>query len=110
MKNGGALHIRNSHLPARAREQLPSRTGPCFLRRGMSTRLQVFVSSKMQELAPEREAIKSALSDLHVDAFVFEADAGARPGTIRQTYLQELDDSDLYIGLFWKSYGEYTID
>ena len=76
----------------------------------MSARLQVFVSSKMQELAPEREAIKSALSALYVDAFVFEADAGARPGTIRETYLQELADSDLYIGLFWNSYGEYTID
>ena len=76
----------------------------------MSTRLQVFVSSKMQELAPEREAIKSALRELHIDAFVFESDAGARPGTIRQTYLQELDDSDLYIGLFWNNYGEYTID
>jgi hypothetical protein len=64
----------------------------------------------MQELAPEREAIKSALADLNIDAWVFETDAGARPGTIRQTYLHELDGADLYIGLFWKGYGEYTIE
>src|SRR5947207_2076544 len=105
MKNGGVLQTPacNPAIP-------PARTGPCLSPRPMSARLQVFVSSKMQELAPEREAIKSALSSLHVDAFVFESDAGARPGTIRETYLQELADSDLYVGLFWNSYGDYTID
>jgi len=76
----------------------------------MSRRLQVFISSKMEELAPERAAIKSALAELNVDAWVFETDAGARPGTIRQTYLKELDGADLYIGLFWKGYGDYTIE
>ena len=73
-------------------------------------RLRVFVSSKMQELAPERQAIKAALEDLKVEAWVFEQDAGARPESIEKTFLEEVEAADLYIGLFWKGYGDYTIE
>ncbi len=73
-------------------------------------RLRIFISSKMQELAAEREAIKAALDELHVEAWVFEKDAGARPQTIQETYLEEVEAADLYIGLFWKGYGPYTIE
>ncbi|MGZ8230985.1 MAG: DUF4062 domain-containing protein, partial [Burkholderiales bacterium] len=73
-------------------------------------RLRVFVSSSMQELAPERAAIRSALSELHMEGWVFEEDAGARAQTIQQTYKQEIDNADLYVGLFWRGYGDYTID
>ena len=72
-------------------------------------RLRIFVSSNMQELASERRLVKTSLSQLHVDAWVFEDDAGARPGTIQQTYLNEVEDADLYVGLFWKGYGDHTI-
>lgn len=64
----------------------------------------------MGELARERAAIKSALDELQIDAWVFERDAGARAGNIQQTYLTELDAADLYIGIFWKGYGEYTVE
>jgi tetratricopeptide (TPR) repeat protein len=64
----------------------------------------------MQELAAEREAIKTALDELRIDAWVFERDAGARSQTIQETYLEEVEAADLYIGLFWKSYGQYTIE
>ncbi len=73
-------------------------------------RLRVFVSSKMEELAAERVAVKEILDGLNVDAWVFEQDAGARPGTIQESYREELEASDLYIGLFWKSYGAYTVE
>ena len=73
-------------------------------------RLRVFVSSRMQELAPERAAIRSALSELRMDGWVFEEDAGARPRAIQQTYKQEIDAADLYVGVFWRGYGDYTID
>jgi hypothetical protein len=73
-------------------------------------RLRIFVSSKMQELAAEREAIKAALEELHVKAWVFEKDAGARSQTIQETYLEEVEAADLYIGVFWKGYGPYTIE
>lgn len=72
--------------------------------------VRVFVSSKMDELAEERAVVKRALEQLRVDAWVYEIDAGARPTTIRGTYLDELESADLYIGLFWKSWGEYTFD
>ena len=64
----------------------------------------------MRELTAERQVVKRALDQLGVQAWVFEEDAGARPTTIRQTYLDELSKSDLYIGLFWKSWGKYTVD
>jgi len=53
-------------------------------------RLRVFVSSKMQELAPERQAVKAALGELIVDAWVFEHDAGARPVSIEKVFLEEV--------------------
>ena len=64
----------------------------------------------MQELALERQVIGAALSELLVDTFIFEADAGARPQSIQETYLEEVDGSDLYVGIFWKGYGAYTIE
>jgi tetratricopeptide (TPR) repeat protein len=77
----------------------------------MSVRpLQVFVSSKMQELADERRAVKTALDDMRIESFVFEADAGARPQTIEETFLEEVEGADLYIGVFWRGYGRYTIE
>src|SRR5262245_9521944 len=73
-------------------------------------RLRVFVSSKMQELAPERQVLKAALDVLKVEAWVFEDDAGARPLSIEKAFLEEVEAADLYIGLFWKGYGDYTIE
>jgi hypothetical protein len=73
-------------------------------------RLRVFVSSRIQELAPERQAIRLALEELKVDAWVFEQDAGARPVSIEKAFLEEVQAADLYIGLFWKGYGAYTIE
>src|SRR5213593_4894335 len=73
-------------------------------------RLRAFISSRMQELAPERKVIRSALGELLVEAFVFEMEAGARPESIQETYLEEVEVSDLYVGIFWKGYGSYMIE
>lgn len=73
-------------------------------------RLQAFISSRMTELAPERDLVKKSLDELEVDAWVFEDAAGARPKTIQETYLEEVENADIYIGIFWKGYGEYTIE
>ncbi len=72
--------------------------------------MRVFVSSSMDELASERKAIKEALDELKIEAWLFEVGAGARPETIKEVYQRELARADLYIGLFWKRYGAYTID
>lgn len=76
----------------------------------MSYSLRVFVSSRMEELAPERLAVEAALEALGVDAWLFEKDAGARPTSIEHVFLEEVEEADLYVGLFWKGYGAHTID
>src|SRR5262249_50461645 len=73
-------------------------------------RLRVFVSSKMEELGPERQAIKTALNNLKVNSWGFEEDAGARPQSIRHAFLEEVEAADLYVGSFWKGYGDYTVE
>src|SRR5262245_9542982 len=74
--------------------------------------LRAFISSRMGELAAERAALKAALSRLRGHAWEFEEPdgAGAQPQSIRRTYLDELQQADLYIGVFWSGYGEYTED
>ena len=72
--------------------------------------LRVFLSSRMEELAPERAAVRAALEAEGVLAWAFETDAGARPSSARQTYLEELAVSDVYVSIFWKGYGAYTVD
>lgn len=81
----------------------------------MSKTLKVFVSSGMQELAEERRIIASLLPELsdesfQVETWVFEADALASAQSIRRVYLDALEQSNLYLGIFWNGYGEYTID
>jgi Domain of unknown function (DUF4062) len=54
-------------------------------------RLRVFISSRMEELAPERQAIKAALEDVGMDPWIYESDAGARPQSIQETYDLQID-------------------
>ena len=72
--------------------------------------MSVFVSSSMMELPRERQAIETELEALGIDTFVFETDIGARPESIRDIYRGELRKADLYVGVFGKKYGKYTID
>jgi tetratricopeptide (TPR) repeat protein len=81
----------------------------------MVKKLKVFVSSKMQELADERRILATLLPELgdaslQLETWVFEADAQASSKSIRQVLLDALDESSLYIGIFWNGYGEWTID
>lgn len=79
------------------------------------TTLTVFISSKMQELAAERTTVYDLLTQLgngplQIKAWAYEKDAHAASYPIRDVYLKILEESALYIGLFWKAYGEWTID
>jgi tetratricopeptide (TPR) repeat protein len=81
----------------------------------MTTETFAFISSKMKELESERQAIYELLPMLgsglvNMRAWVYEKDALARNNPIRQTYLDALENSILYIGIFWNDYGEWTID
>ena len=66
-------------------------------------RLRVFVSSTIGELGEERRAVARAVSALRLTPVLFEQ--GARPHPPRELYRAYLAQSDLFIGLYWQSYG-----
>ncbi|MFN8533454.1 MAG: DUF4062 domain-containing protein [Dehalococcoidia bacterium] len=66
-------------------------------------RLRVFVSSTLGELAPERLAVKAAIERLHLAPVLFEL--GARPHPPRELYRAYLAQSDIFVGIYWQSYG-----
>ena len=72
--------------------------------------LSLFISSRMQELATERQAVQQALAQYQLYGWLWESDAGARPQSIRSTYLEEVAACDIYLGFFWRGYGAYTIE
>src|SRR4029450_12241555 len=66
-------------------------------------RLRVFVSSTLEELADERTAVSRAVSALRLTPVMFEL--GARPHPPQELYRAYLDQSDIFIGLYWQRYG-----
>jgi hypothetical protein len=76
----------------------------------MSENFTVFVSSRMVELANERSAIRSGLQNVGITAWVYETDAGARTVSIETTYLKALANARLFVGIYWRGYGTYTVE
>ena len=66
-------------------------------------RVRVFISSTLDELAPERTAAREAIKQLRLTPVFFEA--GARPYPPRELYRAYLAQSDIFIGLYWQRYG-----
>src|SRR6478672_4305783 len=66
-------------------------------------RLRVFVSSTLGELAAERRAVSRAISALRLTPVMFEL--GARPHPPQELYRAYLEQSDIFIGLYWQRYG-----
>jgi hypothetical protein len=66
-------------------------------------RLRVFVSSTLQELAPERQAVRDAVTSLRLNPVMFEM--GARPHPARRVYRAYLAQSQVLVGVYWQSYG-----
>jgi len=66
-------------------------------------RLRVFVSSTLQELAAERQAVRDAVTRLRLVPVMFEL--GARPHPPRQVYRAYLAQSHVFVGVYWQSYG-----
>ncbi len=65
--------------------------------------MRVFVSSTLDELAPERAAAREAITQLRLTPVLFEL--GARPYPPRELYRAYLVQSDIFIGLYWQRYG-----
>src|SRR6266704_661005 len=66
-------------------------------------RVRVFVSSTLDELAPERAAAREAITQLRLTPILFES--GARPYPPRELYRAYLSQSDIFVGLYWQRYG-----
>ena len=66
-------------------------------------RLRVFVSSTLKELASERRAARGAIEQLALAPVMFEL--GARPHPPRSLYRAYLEQSDIFLGIYWEQYG-----
>jgi len=66
-------------------------------------KLRVFISSTLKELSDERTAVKNSVERLKMIPVMFEL--GARPHPPKDLYLAYLSQSDIFIGIYWQSYG-----
>jgi predicted ATPase len=66
-------------------------------------RLRVFVSSTLEELAGERRAVRDAVTGLRLVPVMF--DMGAQPYPPRPVYRAYLAQSQVFVGIYWQSYG-----
>src|SRR5262249_54296693 len=66
-------------------------------------RVRVFVSSTLGELAAERRAVRDAITGLRLVPVMFEL--GARPHPPRNVYRAYLGQSQVFVGIYWQSYG-----
>ena len=66
-------------------------------------RVRVFISSTIQELAEERLSVKQAVEKLRLIPVLFELSARDHPP--KELYRAYLEQSDIFIGIYWNSYG-----
>ncbi len=66
-------------------------------------RVRVFISSTLEELAPERAAARRAIQRLHLVPVYYES--GARPHPPRSMYRAYLEQSQIFVGIYWQRYG-----
>ena len=66
-------------------------------------RVRVFISSTLEELAPERVAARRAVARLHLVPVWYES--GARPHPPRAMYRAYLGQSQVFVGIYWQRYG-----
>jgi hypothetical protein len=62
-------------------------------------RVRVFVSSALDDLAPERAAVRDAVSALRLTPIMLG------PGAPREVYSSYMQQSHIFVGLYWESYG-----
>ena len=71
-------------------------------------RLRIFISSTIRELADERLAVREAITQLRMAPVMFEL--GARPHPAINLYRAYLEQSHIFIGIYWQSYGYVAPD
>ncbi len=91
-------------MPASPAETRARMRGCCRAILTPDHRLRVFVSSTLLELAPERAAVeRGGCSTLRLTPVMFEL--GARPHPPQELYRSYLEQSDVFVGIYWESYG-----
>ncbi|MDZ4709281.1 MAG: DUF4062 domain-containing protein [Saprospiraceae bacterium] len=71
-------------------------------------RVRVVVSSTLEELSEERAVVKQAIEEMRLTPVMFELGARAHPP--RQLYQSYLEQSDVFIGIYWNQYGWIASD
>lgn len=71
-------------------------------------RVRVFVSSTLNELSDERAAAKRAIENLRLAPVMF--DAGARAHPPRDVYRSYLEQSQVFVGIYGRTYGWISPD
>src|SRR3974390_3869587 len=66
-------------------------------------RVRVFISCTLEELAEERAAARRAIRRLHLAPVWYES--GARPHPPRRMYRAYLEQSQVFVGIYWQRYG-----
>ena len=66
-------------------------------------RIRVFISSTLEELAGERVAARRAIQRLRLVPVWYES--GARPHPPRSMYRAYLEQSQVFVGIYWQRYG-----
>jgi hypothetical protein len=66
-------------------------------------RVRVFISSTLEELAAEQAAARRAIARLHLVPVWYES--GARPHPPRSMYRAYLQQSQVFVGIYWQRYG-----
>jgi predicted ATPase/class 3 adenylate cyclase len=66
-------------------------------------RVRVFISSTLGELAAERAAARRAIARMHLVPVWYES--GARPHPPRSMYRAYLEQSQVFVGIYWQRYG-----
>jgi predicted ATPase len=97
---------RGPEVPAAKGEEPRSGTGPQKAGVAIRTpdqRLRVFVSSTLEELADARKAARDAIARLRLTPVMFEL--AARPHPPRRLYRAYVEQSDVFIGIYWQHYG-----
>lgn len=66
-------------------------------------RLRVFISSTLGELSEERNAARDGIERLRLSPVMFEL--GDRPHPPRELYRAYLEQSHVFVGIYWERYG-----
>jgi predicted ATPase/class 3 adenylate cyclase len=66
-------------------------------------RIRVFISSTLEELSDERVAARHAIQRLRLAPVWYES--GARPHPPRSMYQAYLEQSQVFVGIYWQRYG-----